>query len=192
MTRKMTPSYLSNCLPPLISENNPYHRRNPLERLMPHCRTEFYQQSFLPSITMIRNDLPDFVKLSSSLVVFKRFLSENDTIVPPIYYSTNRISEIIHCKLRLEISDLNSDLFKRHLTANMSCICGSPIENANHFLRDCPLFDQIRRTTINQIKNYPLIHTKHLTHGNFDLTFEENKDVFDKVQKFIILSGRFP
>ena len=137
------------------------------------------------------NELPDSVKLSSSLAEFKRHLSTHDTIVPPFYYSTNRISEIIHCKLRLEISDLNSDLFKRHLTANMSCIYGSQVEDANHFLCVCPLFDRIRRTTIEQIKTYPLIDINYLTHGNFDLNLEDNKDMFEKVQEFVVLSGRF-
>ena len=74
----------------------------------------------------------------------------------------------------------------------MSCICGSPVENAHHFLNECPLFDQIRRTTIHQIENYPLINKKQLTHGNFDLSPQENKDIFEKVQEFIVLSGRFP
>ena len=36
------------------------------------------------------------------------------------------------------------------------------------------------------------IHTKHLTHGNFDLTLEDNKDIVKKVQEFIVLSRRFP
>ena len=191
LTKKLTPHYLTNYLPPLVSEVNPYHRRNPLDRYIPRSRIELYKQSFFPSTTALWNALPDFVKLSDSMAEFKRYLSANDITVPPFYYSTNRISEIIHCKLRLEISDLNSDLYKRHLTENMSCICGFPTENVHHFLFDCPLFNQIRRETLHQIRNFPLVSTKQLTHGDVDITLQENKEIFCKVQEFIIQSRRF-
>ena len=138
------------------------------------------------------NDLPDFIKSSSSIAQFKRHLSENDVTVPPFYFATNRKAEIIHCKLRLEISDLNSDLYKRHLTDDMSCLCGSPLENARHYLVECPLFDQIRPTTINLIPNFLHVPTKQLTRGSADKSIHENYAIFEKVQEFITLSGRFP
>ena len=191
MTKKLTPTYLNNCLPPLMSEINPYHRRNPLDRLIPRPRLELYKQSFFPSTTILWNSLPDYVKLSDSLAEFKRYLSTNDIRVPIYYYSSNRVSEIVHCKLRLEISDLNADLYKRHLTGNMSCVCGSPIENADHFLLVCPLFDIIRRETIYRIKNFPAISTKQLTHGDPDISPQDNTEMFEKVQDFILKSRRF-
>ena len=140
---------------------------------------------------MSRNSLPNFVKLSDSLAEFKRHLHVNDIRVPVFYYSTNRMSEILHCKIRLEISDLNSDLYKRHLTQNRSCTCGSPLENAHHFLLVCPLFYHIRRDTIHKIKNFPAINTKQLTHGDADRSIQENIEIFEKVQDFIIQSRRF-
>ena len=192
MTRQMTPNYITSCLPPLVSDINPYHRRNPLQRYGPRCRTELYKQSFFPSTVDLWNALPDFIKLSSSLAQFKRYLSKDDVTVPPYFYSTNRSSEIIHCKLRLEISDLNSDLFKRHLTDDMSCMCGSPVENAHHFLIDCPLMNHVRLTTIHQIPNLTLISSNKLLHGDTEISFQENKEMFEKIQEFISLSGRFP
>ena len=175
-----------------MSEINPYHRRNPLDRLIPRIRLELYKESFLSSTTLLWNSLPDFVKLSDSLAEFKRYLSVNDIRVPLFYYSANHVSEIIHCKLRLEISDLNSDLYKRHLTDNTSFICGSPLENAHHFLLVCPLYNQTRRDTIHRIKNFPgATSTKQLTHGDEDLSFQDNKDIFEKVNDFIIQSRRF-
>ena len=187
----MTPNYLSNYIPQLVSETNPYHRRNPLERIMPRCRTESYQQSFFPSTTVLWNALPDYIKLSNSLAEFKRHLRSDDTIVPPFYYSTNRMSEIIHCKIRLEISDLNSDLFKRHLTNNMSCMCGFRQENALHYLYHCPLFNNSRRNTLNQIPNFQQLNLKSLTHGDPNLSLVENKEIFEKVNQFISSSLRF-
>ena len=192
MTKNMTPNYFTHYLPPLVSDTNPYHHRNPLERNPPRSRTVLYQKSFFPSSIELWNNLPDFIKTSSSIAQFKRYLSENDVTVPPFYYSTNRKAEIIHCKLRLEISDLNSDLYKRHLTGDMSCLCGSPIENAQHYLIECPFFDQYRLTTINLIPHYPHVPTKHLINGSLENSIQENQEIFEKVQEFIILSGRFP
>ena len=39
MVKGITPRYLTDCLPPLVSSFNPHHRRNPLERSVPYCRT---------------------------------------------------------------------------------------------------------------------------------------------------------
>eukprot|EP00745_Piridium_sociabile_P017482 TRINITY_DN2628_c1_g1_i3.p2 TRINITY_DN2628_c1_g1~~TRINITY_DN2628_c1_g1_i3.p2 ORF type:complete len:134 (+),score=4.44 TRINITY_DN2628_c1_g1_i3:650-1051(+) len=130
----MVPSYLIDRLPQLVSSVNPYHRRHPHERLMPRCRTELYKSSFFPSSTALWNGLPDHIKQSNSLSFLKRFLSITDNVVPGYYYLPNRTSEIMLCKLRLEMSDLNHDLFRRHLTNSSSCDCGSAIEDAAHFL----------------------------------------------------------
>ena len=101
------------------------------------------------------------------------------------------MSEIIHCKIRHEISDLNSDLFKRHLINDMSCICGFRQENALHYFYHCPLFENSRRDTLHQIPNFQQLDLKSLTHGDPNLSLVENKDIFEKVQEFISSSKRF-
>ena len=111
MVKGMAPRYLIDCLPPLVSSLNPYHRRNPLERSVPFCRTELFKQSFFPSTTCAWNNLSDVHKEANSVAQFKRFLSLTDISVPKLYYNSNRFVEIIHCKIRNEISDLNNDLF---------------------------------------------------------------------------------
>ena len=72
LTKNLTPHYLTNYLPPLVSEVNPYHRRNILDRYIPRSSTELYKQSFFPSTTALWNALPDFIKLSDSTAEFKR------------------------------------------------------------------------------------------------------------------------
>ena len=52
--------------------------------------------------------------------------------------SGKRKEQITHCRLRLEISNLNYDLMKRHLTANPAGICGQPYETAEHFFTLLP------------------------------------------------------
>ena len=100
------------------------------------------------------NKLLDVYKSSESVKQFKRRLPSHDRTVPALYYSAERSTEIIHCKIRLEISDLNRDLFKRHLKDDSSCACGNQLEDAKHYLLYYTLFDNARNVTIWTIHNY--------------------------------------
>jgi len=71
----------------------------------------------------------------------------------------------------------------------MSCFCGSPVENARHYLVECPLFDQIRLTTINLIPNFPHVPLKQLTHGSTEKSIQENYAIFEKVKKALPTLG---
>ena len=183
------PNYLYSLLPPLVSDRNPYHHRNPLERDIPFCRTTLYQKSFLPATTEAWNALPDDVKRYTSLSLFKRYLASNDAVVPKYFYIGSRNAQIVHSKLRLGISDLNQHMYYRHLTQDQSCACGSRIESSLHYLLHCPLYDAIRPRTIYTLDaNYTV---NDFLNGNASLTADENKVIFLTVQNFIILSGRF-
>jgi len=144
----LLPIYLNAYLPPLISEINPYHRRRPLERQVPRFRIELYRNFFFPSTTILWNDLPDNVKTLTSIYSFKRYLSMNDPLVPTYFYCGDRKPQTIHCKLRLNMSDLNDDLYLRHISDNRTCDCGHFREDAKHFLLHCPMFSTARATSI--------------------------------------------
>ena len=137
MVHGLVPNYLAQRTPPLVSSVNPYHRRSPLERVVPIFKNTLYEHSFFVSTTYLWNELPDNYKTVDSISSFKRLLRKDDIIVPLFYFGFNRTAEVIHCKLRLEISDLNGDLFKRHLTNDKSCACGHILEDAQHFLLEC-------------------------------------------------------
>ena len=51
------------------------------------------------------------IQESSSLSEFKCYLTVNDNNVPNYYYLGKRTEQIIHCRLCLEKSDLNFNLF---------------------------------------------------------------------------------
>ena len=106
----------------LVPSTNPYHRRRPVQRQVPKHKTETYRQSFFPSTTTLGNKLPENIQRTKSISQVKHFLSRNDTNPPPFFYIGSRKAQIIHCKLRLGISDLNYDLLNRHLTTNSSWI----------------------------------------------------------------------
>ena len=187
----MTPEYLTNLMPQMVSDTNPYHFRNRLERQTPRGRLELYKNSFFPSTTTEWNNLPDFIKEAESITQFKKFLAMNDVKVPLYYYINDRFSEIIHCKIRLEISDLNGDLYKRHLTLNKTCACGNEIEDAHHFFFECRLYHDARQATITTLSDDYNLNTHILTHGIAEQPGAFNKELFKKVQEFIKLSKRF-
>ena len=184
------PNYLSERCPPLVGQLNPYHRRRPLERRVPHSRTELYYNSFFPSATRLYNFLPDDVKSNPSISSLKHFLSQADTLVPLHYFNGKRALEIHHTRLRLGISNLNYDLHRRHLLLYPTCGCGFQEENAEHFLLHCPLYEEQRNATISNLPlEVRLIDV--LIKGKDTLSNEFNSVIFDIVQDFIEISDRF-
>ena len=94
-------------IPPLVSARNPYHRRRPLEREVPSCKTELLRKSFIFSTSTEWNSLPVYVQQTTSLSVFKPLLCSSDNNVPAYYYIGDRITHVGHCRLRLQMSNLN-------------------------------------------------------------------------------------
>ena len=169
------PKYLSNLVLPLVWTTSPHYRRRPHERVIPAHKTELYANSFIPSITQ----LPLTIETNPSISLLKKYLSTNDTMIPVYYYFGTRKEQVKHCRLRLAISDLNYDLFRRHLV----CSCGYTAETSEHFLLHCRLYNMIGNKTINKLyENERNINT--LLFGNDQLHLETN-------QKNICYSPRF-
>ena len=186
----LLPEHLNEKFPRLVSETNPYHRRRPLERNIVDSQTELYKASFFPSTTTLWNALTTQVKSLTSISAFKRNLAINDHVVPPYYYIGDRRSQINHARLRLNMSDLNFDLFNRHLSNIKTCICKARQEDASHFLLSCPLYKKEREVTIHVLP--PLAQEcKVLLSGNTAFSVSFNSYIFLTVQEFIATSGRF-
>ena len=96
-------------------------RCRPCRRIIPPFLTKLYRNSFFPSTTLLWNNLPVNIQESSFLLESKRYLTMNDNNFPRCYYLGKRTEQIIYCRLRLEMSDLNFDLFSRHLIDNPTC-----------------------------------------------------------------------
>ena len=78
-------------------------------------------------------------------------MSTNDTMVSIYYYFGSRKEQVKHCRLRLAISNLNYDLFRRHLLEGPVCACGYTADTSEHFPLHCPLYNSIRNTTISKL-----------------------------------------
>ena len=121
------------------------------------------------------------IQANPSISLLKKYLSTNDTIVPIYYYFGSRKEKVKHCRLRLAISDLNYDLFRRHLLEDSVCPCGYTAETSEHFLLHCPLDNSIRNKTISRLEeNERNIST--LLSGNDQLHLETNKIFFFRRQ----------
>merc|ERR1711947_35576 len=64
---------------------------------------------------------------------------------PKYYNSGNRTAQITHARMRMNCSNLNDDMVKRYLSLNRACSCGHDIENAEHYLKECPNYNEERR-----------------------------------------------
>ena len=146
--------------------------------------------TYMRSVNMFGSRLIDLLFTQTSIGAFKRNLSRNNKIIPPYFFIGDRKPHIVHCRLRLFMSDLNYDLVNRHLSEDTSCSCGNPREDATHFLLACPKFLNERKTTIDILP--PLAkQVINLLHGNSDFSIAFNSYIFLTVQDFIMLSGRF-
>ena len=189
-TKGLLPEHLAQKFPPLTSEINPYHRRRMQNRDTINCRTELYRHSFFPSATKLWNNLPENIQTSRSFGEFKRYLRKDDTTPPPYFYLGKRKEQILHCKLRLGMSDLNSDLFNRHLTESKSCQCGANKEDPHHYLLACPTYNQIRHETLSNLPPIAL-DAKTLLNGNRNYSLSFNNFIFSIVHEYILLTRRF-
>ena len=142
-------------------------------------------------MTILWNNLPDNIKTLISISSFKRHLCKDDPLVPTYFYcGNNRIAQTVLCKLRLNMSDLNNDLYLRHISENKTCDCGYFQEDASHFLLHCPIYSFARATSIETL---PPIATDIVTllSGNQSFSLPFNCYIFHVVQEFITDSNRF-
>ena len=187
MVNKVTPAYLQNLVPNQVANQHDYHTRQSENFLEFRTKTNFYADYFLPSTVKLWNKLPTVVRNSTSLNIFKNCLNRGTVKSPDYFYTGTRMGQVLHARLRMNSSALNSHLFARNIVDSPNCTCGQ-IETTSHFLLYCNKYNDLRNETIFSI-NYPVIHNvKLFLFGSEALNSDQNKDIFLKVQKFIIKS----
>ena len=101
---------------------------------------------------------------------------------------------IHHTKIRIGCSKLKAHIhFNLHVEDDPSCRCGFGIEDPYHFLFTCPLYAQIRVVmldSISHVKPDIALGLSLLLRGDINLTFDQNKAIFEYVQAFIRTSSR--
>ena len=184
----LAPSYLSDLVPPLIQDTTHYNLRNSSDTQTLHANTNLYFNSFFPSTIRAWNTLPEHIKQATSVTSFK-YLLNKDIKRPPAYFNVGtRVGQVLHARLRMECSSLNSHLYRKNIVPSPSCLCGG-FDSAAHFFFTCPRYSIPRNRYLpNDLHNYT---THELLFGKENVPFHVNKSLFLKVQDFIIKSGRF-
>ena len=188
MTIKKDPDYLSELVPPLVQETTTYNLRNSDNVQNYRAHSNLFLNSFFPSSIRAWNDLPHDIRNAPSVASFKYKLNRNLNAPPKFYNAGSRKGQILHARLRVECSSLNSDLFRKHIVPSPSCQCGS-FESATHFFFTCPIFTNARQRYLpDNLENFT---ARELLFGKENATEQDNQSLFLQVQDFIIKSGRF-
>lgn len=133
----------------------------------------------------------------------------DDKCTDAFKYGGTRYFNIIMCQLRNRESQLNSDLYKDHLSNSPSCICGYSTEDVDQFFLFCPRYAVQRQSLLTSLSHLQLdiqlnLHlnldlnlSQHLhmnvdilTKGSNHLSHEINSNLCACVQTFIKSSGR--
>ena len=131
--------YLQELLPPRVAEVSNYPLRNAQNRSLVPARTTRYKTSFLPSTTVLWNNLSDTIRFSPSLPTFKFNLNNTKLPSPPEwFYTGSRHANILHTRLRLNNPALNAHLFRTGRSQSSSCECGFRSETVKHYVLECP------------------------------------------------------
>ena len=207
IANRLTPHYLYDLLPRRVADISNYPLRNSQNRSLFRARTTRYKSSFLPSTTVLWNNLPDRIKFSPSLPSFKQNLNNTIKLSPPPdwFYTGSRYANILHTRFRLNNPTLNAYLFRTGRSPTCSCSCGHRLENIKHFTLDCPHYAAQRGRLLADIRNllapglhpHMLIDLDHnhlltlLINGSADFDVIINISICNAFQHFLISTGRF-
>ena len=104
----------------------------------------------------------------------------------------DRYCNVKHSKMRMNCSPLKEHrAHNLHVIENSTYDCGLSVEKNSHFLLECRLYTQQRQSMLNKLQDSLTITTDFLLYGDYNLTFKQNKVVFEAVQEFLKESGRF-
>ena len=121
----LTPEYLQSILPPLVQNTTNYNLSNSNILRSIHANTNLFYNSFFPSTIRAWNGLSEDIKNSPSVAAFKYRLNR-DTHPPPKYFNAGtRMGQILHARIRMECSVLNSNLYRKNIVPSHSCSCGT-------------------------------------------------------------------
>ena len=179
------PTYMVNLVPDIVGQAH-HNLRNSDNIKLLKTRTETFKKSFIPSAIKLWNNLLPNEKSIEAVQAKMKF--------EPIelYNHGARKLNIIHSQMRMHCSKLNSHLFSLHVIDSPGCQCGFNEEDNNHFLLDCPLYEDLRREMITAILIVTEeIDSQTLLYGNQNLSFDDNIEIFSAVHVLIDASGRF-
>ena len=167
-----------------------------------HCRTNLYSNSFIPySIKEWNNIDPDLHNLTSHTVFCKYLLKMIRSSYNNLYGVHDPVGVKMLTRIRLSFSHLGEHKFCHNFQYNVNplCTCSLEIEDTNHFLFICPLYDVQRVILVNKVTEillkYNLIHlvtdSDLFLYGGRTIDFDDNKIILLSTISFIKETRRF-
>ena len=192
-TNNLLPNYLNNIFPDIVLNSNPYLLRNNLDYATVARRLQIYSTSVIPSSVKIWNELDQDIRESDSLSTFKFKLKKiyKAHAVPSFFLEGDRFLQVQHARLRNKCSNLNADLFNNHLRDDSKCNCGCHTEDPEHFLFQCKLYSEQRRTLFINTRQFHPLSVCKLLFGIDTISGENNSLLFKNVQNYIKNTRRF-
>ena len=191
----LTPEFLNNLFPDTVGIITPYNLRNNNNYSIMNSRTQLFRNSFIPSCIISWNNIPEIIRDSETITVFKRQLTKHlfqPIIIPCFYLTGPRTLSTIHALLRNGCRNLNYDLFSNHLKLYSTCEkCGHEKEDAEHYFMQCPSYLNDRLPLFRATRHLHPLNVKTLLYGRDNLTDEENVSLFKNVQTYIKNTKRF-
>ena len=197
--QQQTPQYVSSMLPNTrIKDTNVTLRNANTHTGLPH-RTVQYQRSFFPATSKQWNQLPSTTRELGHKLFTKKIREMMGPPKPPYYNMIGtKEGNILHTRLRNEMTQLNSHLFKIQKTSSPKCDCGYKNETPAHFVLACPKYDEQRTDLFNisRILRHPFTNRTQsyqfqiLTRGT-NLSGVDGRAVAREFQKFLLSCGRF-
>ena len=136
------------------------------------------------------NVLSPDTRNAPTLNSFKYTLRNNQVLVPK-YFDTlhvSRIVQILHNRIRLECSSLNSHLFKKNLTDNQLCSCGI-IETTSRFFFSCPRYTAQRQQYLLNLPHE--LSVSLLLRGDPNQPYKVNNIILKHAHLYILATKRF-
>ncbi|CAB9543087.1 hypothetical protein BROOK1789C_685, partial [Bathymodiolus brooksi thiotrophic gill symbiont] len=194
----LAPEYLSDLIPPTVSETSNYYLRNSQNISQQVNRLALLQQSFFPSTIKLWNTLDLNIRQIPILAHFKSKIRQIyfQNVKKSAHFSCgNRYLSVLHTRIRNKCSSLKEDLYSTNLISNPNCICGYQNENADHYLLFCNRYIVYRNKMLSSLAilnmNGVEINVDTLLFGNDFLSDETNCEIFLIIQRYIKDTGRF-
>ena len=150
-----------------------------------------FYRSYFPKTVREWNILPIEIRQINETESFKRAITKSNPSPNLLFYYGKRKFNVIHSRMRMGCSKLNSHLFQHHVIDSSACSCGNPHEDPFHYFLECPRYTVLRDIMINAISAITPCTIRTILYGCESCSLEENKSVFDHVHCYMESSNRF-
>ena len=200
-TSEHHPHYVTAMIPNTRARDTDRNLRNANTHTTSTIHTSAYKRSFLPTTIEQWNELPHDTQQLSHTHFKKQLCQQLGAPDPPSYHNVgSKMDNVLHARLRMKMTRLNSHLFTIQKVNSPECFCGHRLEDIKHFVIDCQNYQSERdylnyelslllKTDFDQLTSKQQLDI--LLYGK-GLSSSDGVAVASLFQKFLRRSRRFP